>query len=243
MDNNVFKKKEKRDIIKPIIEEELKILDTKLQQLPKTEYNVNISKLPISKQFLNDVYSIYMQDNSVEDDDGIPEGDGLVHENTLFSAAMMPNSDKLKREVTLPFRNALKDAVYIDKKPLEQRPHIKFYDDKARNIWKNLAIGTNMAILHDKNNYPSHLINSFLHLFNDSQNGFGKLTKNNTKLTKNNTKILNLNNEGFIDDSYLANKLKICSKIGEQNNRLKNKKNLNSLITLFLKLLQQQNAV
>ena len=210
LDNNVFKKKEKRDIIKPIIEEELKILDTKLQQLPKTEYNVNISKLPISKQFLNDVYSIYMQDNSVEDDDGIPEGDGLVHENTLFSAAMMPNSDKLKREVTLPFRNALKDAVYIDKKPLEQRPHIKFYDDKARNIWKNLAIGTNMAILHDKNNYPSHLINSFLHLFNDSQNGFGKLTKNNTK-------ILNLNNEGFIDDSYLANKLKIFGKDKENN--------------------------
>lgn len=210
MGKNVFKKKEKRELIKPVIEDQLKILDKKLEQMPKAKQENPNADLPISKQFLNDVYSIYMQDNNVDADEGLIEGDGLVHDNTLFSAAILPNSDTIKREITLPLRNALKDAVYIDKRPLEKRPHLKFYDDKAKNIWKNLAVGTNMVILHDKNSYPSHLINSFLHLFDESKDGFGNLNKKNTKL-------LNLNNEGFIDNGYMATKLKEFGK-DKQNN-------------------------
>ena len=213
MGKDVFKKKEKRDLIKPVIENELKILDEKLAEQPKV-FKVlppsDAKNRPIAKQFLNDIYSVYKQDNELNADEGMVEGDGLVHDCTLFSAAMMPNSDRMKREITLPFRNALKDAVYIDKRPLNKRPHIKFYDDKAKNIWKNLAVGTNMVILHDKNNYPSHLVNSFLHLFEESKDGFGKLGKNNTK-------ILNLNNEGFIDNGYISNKLKEFGK-DKQNN-------------------------
>ena len=201
MGKDIFKKKEKRDLIKPVIEEELKILDGKLAEIPKAKIKQNGANRPISKQFINDVYSIYEQDNNIDVDEGYTEGDGLVHDSTLFSAAMLPNSDKIKKEITLPFRNALKDAVYVDKRPLEKRPHLKFYDDKAKNIWKNLAIGTNMVVLHDKKNYPTHLINSFLHLFEDNKDGFGKLNKNNTR-------ILNLNNEGFIDKGYMATKLK-----------------------------------
>lgn len=201
MGKDIFKKKEKRDIIQPVIKEEIEFLDKKLAEIPRYKGKTN-GTLPLSKQYLNDVYSIYIQDNMVETDDGgMSEGDGLVHDNTLFSAAMMPNSDILKREVTLPFRNAMKDAIYIDKRPLDKRPHLKFYDDKAKNIWKNLAIGTNMAVLHDKNSYPGHLISSFLHLFEDSADGFGNLGKKNTK-------ILNLNNEGFIDNGYTATKMK-----------------------------------
>ena len=201
MGKDIFKKKEKRDLIKPVIEEELKILDEKLAEIPKAKIKQNGANRPISKQFINDVYSIYEQDNNIDVDEGYTEGDGLVHDSTLFSAAMLPNRDKIKKEITLPFRNALKDAVYVDKRPLEKRPHLKFYDDKAKNIWKNLAIGTNMVVLHDKKNYPTHLINSFLHLFEDNKDGFGKLNKNNTR-------ILNLNNEGFIDKGYMATKLK-----------------------------------
>ncbi len=201
MGKDIFKKKEKRDLLQPIIKEEMKILDKKLSEMPKSKTKQNGSKMPISRQFLNDVYSIYIQDNSTDLDDGLTEGDGLVHDRTLFAAAMMPNSDSMKREITLPFRNTMKDALYIDKRPLNKRPHLKFYDDKAKNIWKNLAIGTNMVILHDKNSYPTHLVSSFLHLFNESQDGFGKLNKSNTK-------ILNLNNEGFIDNGYTATKIK-----------------------------------
>ena len=210
MGANVFKKAEKRALIKPVIKEHLKVLDKRLAELPRTQTKISGEELPISKQFLNDVYSIYMQENAVDEIDGVSDGDGLVHDSTLFSAAILPNSDTLKREITLPLRNALKDAVYIDRKPLEKRPHLKFYDDKAKNIWKNLAVGTNMVILHDKSSYPSHLINSFLHLFEDSKDGFGNLGKKNTK-------ILNLNNEGFVDIGYIATKMKQFGKDKENN--------------------------
>lgn len=202
MGKSVFKKKEKRDLIQPEIKKEIAIIDKKLSEIPAAPGKKNQKgDLPISKQYLNDVYSVYIQDNMSDPEEGIVEGDGLVHDSTLFSAAIMPNSDTLKREITLPFRNAMKDAVYIDKRTLEVRPHLKFYDDKAKNIWKNLAVGTNMVILHDKNTEPGYLINSFLHLFNDSKDGFGNLSKKNTK-------ILNLNAEGFIDNGYTATKLK-----------------------------------
>lgn len=209
MGKDIFKKKEKRDVLQPVIKKEMEILDKKLAEMPKSKEKTNGKNLPISKQYLNDVYSVYIQDNA-EDDMGMSIGDSLVHDNTLFGAAMMPNSDAMKKEITLPFRNAMKDAIYIDKRALDKRPHLKFYDDKAKNIWKNLAVGTNMAILHDKNSNPGYLINSFLHLFNDSTKGFGNLSKNNTT-------ILNLNNVGFIDNGYTATKLREFGKNKDHN--------------------------
>ncbi|MBS4759811.1 MAG: AAA family ATPase [Clostridium sp.] len=209
MGKNIFKKKEKREILQPIIKQEKEILDKKLSKMSNAPTKTNSSNLPISKQYLNDVYSIYSQDNSSDIDGESGMGDGLVHDGTLFSAAMMPNSDTLKRDITLPFRNAIKDAIYIDKRPDNKRPHLKFYDEKAKNIWKNLAIGTNMVILHDKNTYPGYLVNSLLHLFKDSKEGFGNLGKKNTK-------ILNLNDEGFIDSGYMATKLREFGK--DKNN-------------------------
>lgn len=204
MGKNVFSNKEKRDKLLPIIKDEIKILDEKLTEIPKSDAKL-LKNLPIAKRYLNDVYSIYNQENSGDLGGELSDGDGLVHDNMLFAAAMIPNSDSLKKQITIPFRNAMKDAVYIDTKTAKDRIHLKFYDDKAQNIWKNLAVGTNMIILHEKTTYPSYLINSFLNLFEKNENGFGNLNKNNTK-------ILNLNREGFIDNGYIAKKIKDFSK-------------------------------
>ena len=217
MGKDVFKDKAKRNLVQPVIKEEIKFLDEKLAETSvnksknngKNNNKNNFQNLPISKQFLNDVYSVYIQDNGSEID-GEMLGDGLVHDNTLFSAAIMPNNDALQREITKPFRNKLKDALYIDKRTLEQRPHLKFYDDKAKNIWKNLAIGTNMMLLKDKGNNPGYFVNSFLHIFDQSEKGFGNLSKANTK-------ILNLNSEGFIDDGYTSSKLDEFGKDKDNN--------------------------
>lgn len=209
MGKNVFRNKEKRDKLLPIIEDEIKILDKKLEEMPSSPAKSS-KNLPIAKRYLNDVYSIYNQENSSDLGGELSDGDGLVHDNMLFAAAMIPNSDSLKKQITLPFRNAMKDAVYIDKRPINQRTHLKFYDDKAKNIWKNLAVGTNMIILHEKNTYPSYLINSLLNLFEKDDNGFGSLNKNNTK-------ILNLNREGFIDDGYITRKIKDFGKDKDTN--------------------------
>ena len=94
----------------------------------------------------------------------------------------------------------MKDEIQLDKKPVSERIHLSFYDDKAANIWKNLAVGTNMAILHDKDTSPSYLVNSFLYVFDKSKNGFGNLTKDNTV-------IVNFNDNGELDNNYINKKI------------------------------------
>ena len=201
---NVFKEQSKRDKIKPIIEKEIKLLDKKLQEMPKTAASQK-SKPEFTKDFLNDIYSLYSLDNGED-----MEGDGLVHDSTIFDSAMFPNNDTIKKEIVVPFRMELKDEIQIDRRPLAERIHLPFYDDKAKNIWKNLAIGTNMVILHDKEVPPGYMINSFLHVFDKSNNGFGSLTKDNTE-------IINLNDNGELDMNYIKTKLHELRKNKEKN--------------------------
>ena len=204
--DDIFKEKNKRDKIKPVIEKEIEILDKKLSEMRVINTSAKSKDIPLSKDFLNDIYSLYNQANE-KDDMG---GDGLVHDYTIFEAAMFPNNDKVKKEITIPFRNDLKDEIQLDKKPLSQRTHLSFYDAKALNIWKNLAIGTNMMILHDKDIQPSHLINSFLHVFENSKDGFGKLNKKNTE-------IINFNDNGALDINYLSQKMYKLGKNKDKN--------------------------
>lgn len=203
--NNVIKDKEKRAKIAPVIEEEIKLLDEKLSKLPSLPDSKSNQKPIFSKDFLNDIYSLYQQDN--DEDLG---GDGLVHDSTIFDAALFPNNDQIKKDIVVPFRTKLKDEIQIDKRPLSERIHLSFYDNKAENIWKNLAVGTNMAILYDKDTTPSYLINSFLTIFDKSKNGYGNLNKNNTE-------IVNFNDNGEIDSNYIKIKLREYGKIKDKN--------------------------
>lgn len=202
---NVIKDKEKRDKILPVIVEEIKILDKKLEEQPKSAGQQPKKEPDFSKDFINDIYSLYHQDN--DEDMG---GDGLVHDATIFDAALFPNNDQIKKEIAVPFRTALKDEIQIDKKPLSERTYLSFYDNKAENIWKNLAVGTNMAILYDKDTTPSYLINSFLTVFDKSEKGFGKLNKNNTE-------VINFNDNGEIDSNYVERKMREYGKNKDKN--------------------------
>ena len=96
------------------------------------------------------------------------DGDGLVHDDMIFNTAIFPNNDTIRREFMSPFRKAMKDVIYLDNRPMEKRIHLSFYDDKATNIWKNLAVGTNMAILYDKELKPDYMVNSVLSVFEKS---------------------------------------------------------------------------
>ncbi len=200
----IFKDKTKRDIIRPVIEKEIVEIDKKLAELPAAKAALN-SKIKFSKDFLNDIYSFYTQDN-----EKALSGDGLVHDQTIFDAAYYPNNDQIKKEILTPFRTILKDEIQMDKTPMSKRIHLSFYDDKASNIWKNLAVGTNMTILHDKDLSPSYLINSFLSVFDNSKNGFGSLTKDNTV-------IVNFNDNGEIDSNYINKKIHQFGKDKDKN--------------------------
>lgn len=191
---DIFKKQEKRNAIQPIVKKGIADLDIILNEIPASKV---INKKPsLAKDYINDVYSIYSQNNDGE----LNAGDALVHDDTLLDAALFPWNEDVKNKFSLSFVNALKDKIYIDNIPLEKRIHISFYDDKAVNIWKNLSVGTNIAILYEKNSNPYFLVNSFVDVFDKSDKGFGNLNKKNTE-------IVNMNNMGDIDNNYMHAKL------------------------------------
>jgi AAA+ superfamily predicted ATPase len=202
---DIFKDKDKRNAVQPIIKQTMSDLDEILAAMPPQEAT---KKVGLSKQLANDIYSVYIQEESSLDDDDdaiIPGCDELVHEDMILNAALFSTNEKLNNEFSLPFINKLKDATYLDKKT--ERIHIPFYDNKAENIWKNLAIGTNILILNDNNTNPDLLVNSFVSVLDNKS--FGRLNKNNTQ-------IMIMNDTGEFDKDYICNKLREFKK--DKNN-------------------------
>ena len=90
---NVFKDREKREKIKPVIEKEIEILDKKLKEMPVSQTNTKNKKDEFTNDFLNDIYSLYQQEN---EEDAC--GDGLCHDSVIFEAAFYPNNDQFKKK-------------------------------------------------------------------------------------------------------------------------------------------------
>lgn len=175
----VLKDKVRRNRILPIIKKEINILDKKLAaSAPSNENPQAKTKITFSDDLLNDVYSLYQQDNGPTS-----EGDHLIHDETIFDAALFSHNTKFLSDVSIPFMDNMKEAVFVDNRPLNERVHLEFYDDKAKNIWKNLSTGTNMSLIHDKDTKSEYMINSILKQLDSNPKGFGRLNKNNTKVT------------------------------------------------------------
>ncbi len=189
-DTKMFKSVEKRKKIKPIIKDEIKILNDMMAAEGKKK---TISKPSMNPDHLTTMYAIWDQDKF---DDNIPFSDTHILNASLYS-----DDDEYTKRVALPFRRKLQETLMLDHTKLEDSPHLKFYDDKARNLWRNLAVGTNMFILHDKNVNPQYLIDSFKHVINDGEK-FGKLDSENVE-------IISFNNNATND--YISHKIRRAS--------------------------------
>ncbi|MCQ2754389.1 MAG: AAA family ATPase, partial [bacterium] len=201
--DDVIKNSSKRNKIYPIIDKEIDILTNQLDEGKIINSRKTNSKIPFSKDFLNDIYVSY---ESLD-----PElTDKMLFDSILFEEAYTPSNDEIRRSITEPFQMKLKDAILLDDRSVSERTHLSFYDDKALNIWKNLAVNTNMAILHDNETTPDYLVNSILYIFENSKDGFGKLNKDNTI-------IVNFNDNGELDDNYLGKKFKEFAKNPDKN--------------------------
>lgn len=66
------------------------------------------------------------------------------------------------------FRHDLQKTFMIDNSSHKKKYHLRFFDDKADAIWKNLDIGNNAVFLCDANNKDSsnYLVSSFVNLIN-----------------------------------------------------------------------------
>ncbi len=207
---DMFKDKDQRKAVKPVIEKTIADLDKIMEQMPKSKLPF-ATKPAFEKQFVNDIYQEATESAvPTEDTDGATAPPVTVSPDSLMRATMFTQNQKFFEETSDPFIMALKDATYLDKTPVEEKTHLSFYDGKAENIWKNLAVGTNSVILYDKGVNPKHLVNSVLTVFDKNPDGFKNLKKDNTE-------ILNIKFDECFDMDYIESKMRDFAKNKDKN--------------------------
>ncbi len=106
---DVFKTKPQRDTLLKVINEQIKIFDETLKELPKNKSN----NTPVfSKDLINDIYSTYLIDKT-DDEDEKTYSDERISDATIFNAALYPYTEKYNKLI-LPLKESLKSAFLIE---------------------------------------------------------------------------------------------------------------------------------
>lgn len=170
----VLKDKKEREKIKPVINEEIGTLDKMLAEMPATR----IRKNPIlSQKIVDGVYGIFFEACTQGGIDKYP-----IYDAT-FLKSMYESTQNLAENNLRKFMMKFSDAVMTDVRKPEEKVHLGIFDEKAKNVLKNLSLGTNMFITHDKDANPMYLVDSIVDVLENQNLEFGNLNKNNTKIT------------------------------------------------------------
>ena len=169
---DMFKKVEKRKRVKSVIDDEIVFLNKMMEQ-EGPEKKLKFIKPKLKESHLDTMYGVTY-------DIDVDAENAVFSDSIIFAASVSTQDDDYNRNIAAPFRHKIQEALMLDDTPKEEKPHIKFYDDKARKMWQNLAVGTNMFAIHDKTVNPQFLINSFEHIFKNDKEQFGKLNSENT---------------------------------------------------------------
>ena len=177
--SDIFSDKKKRNVLKDIFIQESKILDKKLSRMPKAK---KTDKMPqFSKKYLNDIYINFKNDNT-PDSDGIKQGTDFVHDEYLLSNVLWPASERVSKELSEPFIMRLSEKLMKYRK--EKYAPMAFFEDKSKEVWKNLNYGTNMFILYEPEMETSYMLDTFESSLKNKDENLGKFNKNNTTLLR-----------------------------------------------------------
>lgn len=191
---DMFKKEKERAKAKKIIQEETKRIDELLSK--QKAGSESPSSLQLSNSLYADINTIYLADQDID----APEG--VIDDAHLLRAVLWSDNEKVEKDFAHAFKMKLSKALMIDTNGDEETPRLRFYDDKARHIWKNLASNTNMFVLHEKNVKPDYLINSFTHLLSGNNENLGRFNPENTEVTVFNKHV----NDDFLFNMFNAAK-------------------------------------
>lgn len=201
--SDLFKEKKELNKIEPIINEEIKLLEETLAKTPpKTiKGTPQLSEDMVDKIF--DTYRAIM--TASETDQAIP-----ITEK-MFAYTLLDAEDGESDNNFEKFMLKMSEAVMSDRRKPKEKVHLNIYDEKAKNILKNISLGSNIFITHDTNSSPMYLVDSIVDVFNNQDSEFGKLNKKNTKIH-----VFNDN----IKEDFILHKLKELSKDKETNSIL-----------------------
>lgn len=168
----VYKDKKQRAKIKPVIQEELKLLDRKLAQVPRSKQSQSFAKgMILTENIVDKVFDIVRvmaQDNV---------GQVTPVDESMFMQALYDLSENNNQNDFKKFFMKVKEALMTDSRSADEKIHLSIYDEKAINVLKNLSLGTNMFITYDEKANPMYLIDSIEHIVNRPDSNFGTNTK------------------------------------------------------------------
>ena len=180
--DDIFYDEKKRQVLKNVLNQEAKILDKKLSKMPKSKKS---DKAPnFSKKYLNDIYLDFKRDN-VPDSDGDMLGSGLVTDKYLFTNALWPSSEKISNELSQPFIMRLSEQLMKFRK--DKPTPMNFFEDKSKEVWRNLNVGTNMFVLYEPGMETKYMLDTFESVLKNKGDNIGKFNKNNTTILRYNS--------------------------------------------------------
>lgn len=175
----IFKDKKLRKKVAPFLNEEIDKLDKILSETPKSATK---AQPKLSKNIVSGLYDLFSDICMRNSRDFVPVDD--AHFMEVIEDFDGPKSGNFKK-----FIWRFSEKFMVDGRPPEEKVHLKIYDDKAKNILKNLSLGTNMFVLHDLNANPMYLVDSVEDVLNNQGAEIGKINKNNTKITMMNNNV------------------------------------------------------
>lgn len=173
----VIKDKKEREKIKPLIQEEIASIDTRLKNMSEKKVGF-LAKEPtaISEKIIDGVWEIVSENASTG-------GKNAVVDDAMFLDSIFDADENLEKNSFRKFMMNFSEAVMTDSRPPEEKIPLSIYSDKAKNILKNLSLGTNMYITYDKNAEPMFLVDSIVNAFNNEDLNLSNMTKENTKIS------------------------------------------------------------
>lgn len=138
----------------------------------------NPSAIKPSNYLMYDVVTMNNVIGNADDKQPTSYTDGMLFQS--LSLSRNKNFGEKMRE----FQNDMLSVLMVDDVGNKDDVHLKFYDEKAGKLWRNLDLERDMFVLYDDDNKTAakHIITSFVKLMDENATGCKKLNKDNTNI-------------------------------------------------------------
>ena len=173
--DNLFKEKNTRSKIRPILEKYLKetLGEIENSDVPRRK----ILKATPSGEFVKDLEVAYSQiKNKSQESD-------YFTDDILFNCLQNGSNAKISHKIeNMIFE--IQQQVMVDDSISKEKNHLQFYDTLADTVWKNIDMGDDVFITYEGDNLEAqqHLISSFVNLIKKPGQEYSHLNSKNTKI-------------------------------------------------------------
>lgn len=164
-------KKERHQIL-PIVTEALNKVNAELEQTKKPKLAEPPKKL--SEKLINKTWTAVMALNTDNAEPMVNDAD--------FLNALYDGDENLSKNPFKSFVLKLSESIMTDFRPKEEHMPLSIYEDKAKNVLKNLALGTNMFVTYDLTAEPQYMVDTIVDVFENNKLNLENINPQNTQI-------------------------------------------------------------